>query len=74
MAQLGYKGFYCMGVWSFTVHNIMKNMWGFCFYSQSQRWWGFDLMTSASTRKTSREKVVSGKFRTTFEGERIWVK
>ena len=24
MVQLGYRGFYCMGVWSFTMHNVMK--------------------------------------------------
>ena len=50
------------------MHAIVKKMRGFCFYSQIQRWRGFDLMTSASMRKTSREKVVSGKFHTTFEG------
>ena len=40
MAQLGYKGFYCMGVWSFTVHNIMKKTRVlFVLFGNSKGWW-----------------------------------
>ena len=36
MAQQGYKGFYCMGVWSFTMNEKNEKRGLILFYSQSQ--------------------------------------
>ena len=75
MVQLGYKGFYCMGIWSFTVNEKMKNVGLFRFIHKvngCQNFLLFYWMTSAwySGYVTS-GKVVSGFYCTAYEGRRF---
>ena len=76
MAQQGYKGFYCMGFWSFTMNEKNEKRGLILFHSESQ-WVAEFFIILLDDRSMvqwtrHREWAVSGKFHTAFGGKWFW--